>query len=103
MRGCPKTFETKMDYQNGLKLYPEQVRSSLRQLIASRFVFVKERELEDSEEGITDENHMVMTETENGSEDDSGKTKRWQMVKQEDPNARLFRLGFTVKEAESLL
>ena len=102
MRGCPRTFATKQDYLNGIETYPEEVKAELRRLIAGRFEFVPTGELADGEEGIEDESHQVLTSTETDSETGETVTKRIQTEKRESANARLFRLGFTLEEAEGL-
>lgn len=98
MRGFPSAFATKQDYLNGISLYPEQTRDELRRLLADRFMWAEAGELEDGDEGVTDPTHFVSTR-----EGKDGGEVRVQMERREDPNARLFRLGFTVKELEKLL
>lgn len=102
MRGCPRTFATKQDYLNGIATYPEETKAELRRLIAGRFEFVPTGELADGEDGIVDDTHQVVTQQETDPE--TGKTveKRVQLEMRESGNARLFRLGFTVEEAERL-
>ena len=102
MRGCPRTFATKQDYLNGIETYPEETKAELRRLIASRFEFVQTGELTDGEDGIVDDTHQVVTRQETDGE--TGKTveKRVQLEMRENENARLFRLGFTVEEAQKL-
>lgn len=102
MRGCPRTFATKQDYLNGIETYPEETKAALRRLIAGRFEFVKTGELSDGEDGIEDESHSIITSTENDSKTGELVTKRIQLEKRESENAKLFRLGFTLEEAESL-
>ncbi|MBQ9206849.1 MAG: hypothetical protein IJ158_09070 [Treponema sp.] len=102
MRGCPRTFATKQDYLNGIETYPEETKAELRRLIAGRFEFVQTAELADGEEGIEDENHQVVTSSETDSETGETVTKRIQLEKRESENARLFRLGFTLEEAQKL-
>lgn len=102
MRGCPRTFATKQDYLNGIATYPEETKAELRRLIAGRFEYVPTGELADGEDGIVDDTHQVVTQQETDPE--TGKTveKRVQLEMRESGNARLFRLGFTVEEAERL-
>ena len=102
MRGCPRTFATKQDYLNGIATYPEETKAELRRLIAGRFEYVPTGELADGEDGIVDDTHQVVTQQETDPE--TGKTveKRIQLEMRESGNARLFRLGFTVEEAERL-
>lgn len=100
MRGCPRTFATKQDFLNGIETYPEETKAELRRLIAGRFEFVPTGELAEGENGIEDESHQVITSTETDHEQVQ---KRIQLEKRESDNARLFRLGFTLKEAEQLV
>jgi hypothetical protein len=98
MRGFPSAFATKQDYLNGISLYPEQTRDELRRLLADRFMWAESGVLADGEDGVTDSTHCVSSR-----EGKDGGEVRIQMERREDPNARLFRLGFTVKELEKLL
>ncbi len=98
MRGFPSAFATKQDYLNGISLYPEQTRDELRRLLADRFMWVETGVLADEKEGVTDSTHCISSR-----EGEDGEEVRIQMERREDPNARLFRLGFTVKEVEKLL
>ncbi len=103
MRGCPRTFATKQDYLNGIETYPEETKAALRRLIAGRFEFVPTGELAEGEEGIEDENHQIVTSTETDPKTGEQLTKRIQLEKRESENARLFRLGFSLKEAQDLV
>lgn len=103
MRGCPRIFATKQDFLNGIETYPEETKAELRRLIAGRFEFVPTDELAEGEEGIEDENHQIIKTTETDPKTGKQVTKRIQLERQEDANARLFRLGFTVDEAERLV
>lgn len=103
MRGCPRTFATKQDYLNGIKTYPEETKAALRRLIAGRFEFVQTAELADGEEGIEDESHQIVTSSETDSETGATVIKRIQLEKRESENAKLFRLGFTLEEAQKLV
>lgn len=103
MRGCPHTFATKQDFLNGIAAYPEETKAELRWLIASRFEFVPTGEIAEGEDGIEDESHQVITSTETDSKTGEQVEKRIQFEKRESENARLFRLGFTLKEAERLV
>ena len=103
MRGCPRTFATKQDYLNGIATYPEETKAALRRLIAARFEFVSTGELSEGEDGIEDENHQVITSNETDQKTGEQVQKRIQLEKRESDNARLFRLGFTLEEAEQLV
>lgn len=103
MRGCPRTFATKQDFLNGIETYPEETKAELRRLIAGRFEFVPTGELAEGENGIEDESHQVITSTETDQKTGEQVQKRIQLEKRESDNARLFRLGFTLKEAQKLV
>ena len=55
------------------------------------------------EDGIEDENHQVITSNETDQKTGEQVQKRIQLEKRESDNARLFRLGFTLEEAEQLV
>ena len=92
MRGLPKFFNTKQDYLNCLTEFAEETKAELKKLLDYRFSWfdVAVIEGEVTELGV---NQRVI---ENGDE------KKLQEEK-EDPNARIFQLGFTVAEVEELL
>lgn len=103
MRGAPRFFATKQDYLNGISVYPEETKTALRALVADRFHFVKTDELAEGEDGINDDSHMVLVISEKNEETGKDVEKRWQMKREENKNARLFRLGFTLEEASALI
>lgn len=92
MKGLPKFFNTKQDYLNCLKEFAEETKAELKKLLDYRFswfdVAVIEGEL--TELGV---NERII---------EVGGEKMLQEEK-EDPNARIFQLGFTVEEVEELL
>lgn len=102
MRGCPRTFATKQDYLNGIAAYPEETKAELRRLIAGRFEFVQTGEVADGDDGIVDDTHQVVTQQETDPETGAKVEKRVQLEMRESENARLFRLGFTLEEAQKL-
>ena len=102
MRGCPRTFATKQASLSGIETYPEETKAELRRLIAGRFEFVQTAELADGEDGITDDTHQVVAQQETDPETGKKVEKRIQLEMRESENARLFRLGFTLEEAQKL-
>lgn len=102
MRGCPRTFATKQDYLNGIETYPEETKAELRRLIAGRFEFVQTGELSEDDEGTVDNTHQVIETQETDAKTGETVKKRIQLELRESENARLFRLGFTLEEAEKL-
>ena len=100
MRGFPQVLSTKEDYMNCIEEWPEETRAALRTLWADRFAWREAGELAEGNDGIEDASHMVVTKE--GSEG-SGLPVRVQMELVSDPNARVYRLGFTDGEIEELL
>lgn len=92
MRGFPKYLNTKQDYLNCLKDYPQETKVKLQDLLDTRFVWQDTAIIEIG--GIMDETHRVI-DTEDG--------EKIQQEYVEDERAELFRLGFTVKEVEELV
>jgi hypothetical protein len=91
MNDFPKWLNTKQDYINCLKDYPDQTKAALKDLLDSRFSWVMTKILDG--EGITDDTHKVI-ETES-------ECSQYELL--EDSNARMFQLGFTVEEIEGLI
>lgn len=89
MRGLPKFFNTKQDYLNCFEGYKEGVKAELQKLLDARFNWFDVEVLENPEIGINDETHRVI--------------ENMQQELKEDPNARLFKLGFTVDEVKELI
>jgi len=100
MRGFPQVLSTKEDYMNCMEAWPDETRAALRQLLADRFVWKEAGELAEGEDGMEDASHMVVAKE--GSEG-AGLPVRVQMELAADPNARVYRLGFTDGEIEELL
>lgn len=82
-------MNTKQDYLNTINT--EQCKKALKSLIDTRFVWNNVQVITD--EGQTDDTHRVIQDDENYIQQE--------LI--EDPNAELFRLGFTVEEAQQLL
>lgn len=89
MRGLPKFFNTKQDYLNCLADFAEETKKELQKLLDYRFSWFDVAVLEDGATGITDDTHRVI--------------ENMQQELREDPNARIFQLGFTVAEIGELL
>lgn len=107
MQGYPKVLKTKFDYlfvkDHFKKSYWQK---DFETLINTQYHWVLDSVLQDSEEGIVDSTHKVLT-TEYPTEDVEGneviKTQRLQYVYKEDPNCIMFKLGFTRAEVEAIL
>lgn len=104
MRGLPNYFNSKEDYMNCLKLYPEETKQALRALMNNRYKWVIDKKLNNESEGITDENHYVNVATEHNHEDHGKENKViYQMKRVEDDHSKFFELGFTVAEVNKLI
>ena len=100
MKGFPKYFNTKQDVLNVINDYPEQTKAFLQQCLDERTAWITTGKLADGEVGITDETHRIAE-----IKDDHTKEvlERYQEEHKEDSNCKLFRLGFTVEEAQNLV
>ena len=97
MRGFPKHLNTKQDFINLMRSHPEETRKELKKLLSNRMVWFTKETLDSEKDGVENETMRVIA-----VEDEGGMTILQQELR-EDPNARLFRLGFTVKEIESMM
>jgi hypothetical protein len=84
-------LNTKQDYLNYLEVEEIEGKKKLQELLDNRFTWVDIAVI--SDEGTTDETHRVI--------DNSG--DKVQQVLTEDPNSRLYMLGFSVDEVEGLI
>jgi hypothetical protein len=96
MRGISKYLNTKKDYLNLKKDFPGTWHPAFQNLLENRFCWVNTGAAVG--EGISDTTHKVVS-----SETVPGVIVNNQLELQEDPNAKLFRTGFTVGEIEELL
>lgn len=89
---------TKQDYLDLLEKDRNAGITQLSQLYYDAKHWDFERELEEGEEGIQDDEHMV--------EEyfiDEGDVRRWQYVLKTNEESAFFKLGFTEEEVEKLL
>jgi hypothetical protein len=96
------------DIKNLRKENPQLAKEYLQNLLEGRFYFVKDHELETDDPGVTDATHRVdeeqIPDPNNPMNMESGTITRYQMVLQEDPNAFIFKIGFTTAaQAQTLL
>lgn len=89
MRGFPKFFNTKQDFLNCLGEFEAETKRELKNLLNTRFSWFDVEILENPESGLNDETHRVI--------------ENMQQELREDPNSRIFQLGFTVAEVEELV
>lgn len=102
MRGFPKYTDiaTKYDVENLKAIFPKETKMFLESLRDDRFVWVTTETLADKELGITDDTHRVIE----GEDKENPETiKCYQQELIEDEHARLFRMGYTVEQVETLI
>lgn len=97
MRGLSH-FSTKQDVMTNLQMFPVQAKQKLQELYNDRYTWVNTGDLEKREDGVEDETHIIC---EDNSTDST--PKYYQMEKQIDPNAMIYRFGFTDNEILELL
>lgn len=103
MRGFPESFATKQDYTNCLGMYPEETKRLLKGLLAGRYTWVEVKKIESAAKGKEDAKHHVITQKVFDEKTKKETEVFVQLEKVEDKNARLFQLGFSVKEVENLI
>jgi hypothetical protein len=96
------------DIENLRRTDPQLAKEYLQNLLNGRFYFVKDHELEADDQGVTDDTHRVDEEYIPDPKDPMnmklGTVVRYQMVLQEDPNAFMFKIGFTsASQAQAML
>lgn len=111
MRGFPKysDISTKYDVDNLKGTFPKETKKFLETIRDDRFIWVTTGTLEHKEDGIVDETHRVIEIYEdipdNEIEEKLNKVVVGyaQQELQEDSNARVFRMGYTLEEIEILI
>lgn len=99
MRDFPKWLNTKQDYLNCLKDFPEKTKTALQELLTDRFSWFPVRELTEGET-VAESNTYKVVES---KDEETRETKRVLYELKEDEHARLFLLGFTVEEVNGLI
>ncbi|MBQ3569550.1 MAG: hypothetical protein IJA20_02630 [Methanocorpusculum sp.] len=100
MKGFPKNLNTKHDYEYIRANFPvEQWAPEYQMLLDSRFMWLPTGVLESEAEGIVDATHKVEVEQE--SAEAPAKYIQYELL--ENEKAKIFRLGFSVEEVESIL
>ena len=100
MRGFPKHLNTRHDVEYCLEHYPEETKAFLTAKLAEVKQWQVTGKLKDGEAGKISDTHKVV---EVKDEKTKEVKERYQQEFKDDPNCELFRLGFTVKEAEDIL
>ena len=100
MKGFPKYFNTKQDVLNVIEEYPLETKAFVKKCLDERKGWITTGKIADGVAGIADDTHRVAE----CKDDASGLvTERYQEEFMDDPNCKLFRLGFTVEEVEELI
>jgi len=101
MKGFPKHLNSKNDYLNIKKDFPEEIwKPAFQELLDTKDSWLMESKLASLKEtGITDAKRKVI----DVRDEQDAVIEKYQYVYKEDPNCRLFRLGFNVKEVEMIL
>lgn len=92
MRGFPKFLNTKQDYLNCLTMFPEETKKALQTLLDNRFNWFDVAILEEDVTELAVNQRIIEADGEKMLQEEK-----------EDPNARIFLLGFTVEEVEELI
>ena len=106
MRGAPKWFNTKQDVMNCLSSNNEEqiaaAKKFLQAILDNRFTHEVVREVLDTEDvqSIVLEDGQWLVETQ---DEDNPSVTHLVLQSVEDVNCRLFRLGFTIQEVQTLL
>jgi len=100
MRGFPKVLNSRQDYENIVSDfgYTEKVKRAYQGLLntAEKYEFDKELAAESDRTG-TEPEYKVMTQEEEGTE----KIVQFKLV--DNPNGKIFRLGFTIEEVQEVI
>ncbi len=103
MRGFPGNMNTKQDYRNCMKTMPEETKAALQALLEARFIMVPV-ERADGKNAVPGKGQEVRRVClSSGPDGADAAPEAWLYARQEDPNARLFQLGFTVPEVETMI
>lgn len=100
MRGFPKHLNTRHDVDYCLEHYPVETKAFLAKKLTEVKAWQVTGKLTEGDAGITDETHKVVEVQDTITKEVK---ERYQYEYKDDPNCELFRLGFTVKEANDVL
>jgi len=100
MKGFPKHLNTRYDVDYCLEHYPEEAKAFLAKKLTEVKKWQVTSKLAEGDAGITDATHKVVEVKDQATQEIK---ERYQYEYKDDPNCELFKLGFTVKEAEDIL
>lgn len=109
MRGFPKYTDiaTKYDVDNLKAIFPKETKKFLETLKGDRFIWEDRGIVATIEEGVIDTTHKVVEvaipNPESEGEEKEPQKELHQLELVEDSNARLFRMGYTIDELDSLI
>lgn len=99
MVGYPRWLNTREDYLYVREHFPrEQWEPAFQALLDEHMVWMNTGKLVNEADGIVDETHKVITV---GGEEDGAPVQYYQYEYREDPNCKMFRLGFAIEEVEN--
>lgn len=98
MIGFPKHMNTKQDFLNTMKDYPNETKKMLGVLLEHKDIWEFDKKLDSSDEGVKDDKSKVVEVV-----NELNQVEKHQYKKVEDKKARLFSLGFKIEEVEDLL
>lgn len=100
MKGLPKTLNDKHDYLYAKDNFPEDYwRPKFQHLLDNRFCWYYVSDLDSKRKGVTDDTHKVVE----NQDPDSDSVTYAQYELGANPDAKIFRIGFTVAEVEEIL
>lgn len=100
MIGLPKHLNSKVDYLYVKDNFPrKEWAEKFQNLLDERMQWFNIGKLDKKEDGITDDTHKIIENQEQGEQ----LAEYYQYELKEDQNCQLYKLGFTVKEVESIL
>lgn len=101
MKGEPKWFNTRQDTENWRTVGGEEAyKATIRRFYDARMIWVTIGELAESETGIEDDTHRILTNVDMETQ----AVVRTQQELRADPNAYIFsRLGYTDGECRAIL
>lgn len=106
MRGFPKYTDiaTKYDVNNLRDIFPQETKQFLECLKGDRFIWEDKGDIPSIEDGIVDDTHKVVEVLIRPTCEGEEPTKELHQLELiEDKNARVFRMGYTLNEIDSII
>lgn len=106
MRGFPKYTDiaTKYDVNNLRDIFPKETKQFLECLKGDRFIWEDKGDIPSIEDGIVDDTHKVVEVLIQPTCEGEEPTKELHQLELiEDKNARVFRMGYTLNEIDSII